>query len=156
MRGFKSHISEGESPKPKSEYFIRPFTIKGKIVRLIPVFDVPVQGPQYRSNMRKARNPDEKTRIHQSMSVWRWRVRIQTDEGWMLMGYIGKTDRKEALPPIRVGDTVEVNDLILDTNTGGKNFTASGLWKSYSGVSDTKLDYRSRRFDRQLHGKVKR
>jgi hypothetical protein len=152
----KEGVEHGDTPKPKHEYFLRPFAISGKIVQLYPVYDVPVKTVQYQRKLARARTPAERERVQSSASVWRWRVRIQTDEGWMLMGYIGKTDRKEDLPPIRQGDTVEVRNLILDTHTGGAGYMESGLWRGRYTVSDTKVDYRDRNLDRQLHGKVKR
>jgi hypothetical protein len=160
-------MEHGDTPKPKSEYFIRPFSIGGKIVQLHPVFGIPVKGREY---MRKrfrigdregfspyVDSPGQKA-YDMKMSVWRWRVRIQTDEGWMLMGYIGRSDRKESLPPIRMGDRVEVSDLVLSSMTGGNLVTTALGWRGYGDTqySEKQVDFRSRRFDRQLHGKVKR
>jgi hypothetical protein len=160
-------VEHGDTPKPKPEYFIRPFSIGGKIVQLHPVFGIPVKGREY---MRKrfrigdregfspyVDSPGQKA-YDIKMSVWRWRVRIQTDEGWMLMGYIGRSDRKESLPPIRMGDRVEVSDLVLSSMTGGNLVTTALGWRGYGDTqySEKQVDYRSRRFDRQLHGKVKR
>ena len=74
------------------------------------------------------------------------------------MGYIGKADRKEGLPPIRLGDTVEVTNLKLSQMTGGNQMTYADSWVKggYTTYSDKAVDYRSETFSRQLHGKVKR
>ena len=160
-------VEHGDTPKPKPEYFLRSFSIGGKIVQLHPVFGIPVKGREY---MRKrfrigdregfspyVDSPGQKA-YDIKMSVWRWRVRIQTDEGWMLMGYIGRSGSKESLPPIRMGDRVEVSDLVLSKMTGGNLVTTALGWRGYGDTqySEKQVDYRSRRFDRQLHGKVKR
>jgi hypothetical protein len=159
-------VEHGDRPKPKPEYFKRPFDISGKIVQLYPVFDIPVKTEKYKRTRFRigdregyspyVDSPGQKA-YDIKMSVWRWRVRIQTDEGWMLMGYIGSTKTKESLPRIRMGDRVELSDLILSEMTGGNLVTTSG-WRSYGDTqySEKQVDYRSRRFDRQLHGKVKR
>jgi hypothetical protein len=76
-------------------------------------------------------------------------VRIHTSEGWMLMGYIGTSETREDLPPLRVGDTVEVRDLVLSRTTGG-------AWAERNAVVGAPLDYRSNLFSRQLHGTIKR
>jgi hypothetical protein len=159
-------VEHGDRPKPKPEYFKRPFDISGKIVQLYPVFDIPVKTEKYKRTRFRigdregyspyVDSPGQKA-YDIKMSVWRWRVRIQTDEGWMLMGYIGSTKTKESLPRIRMGDRVELSDLMLSEMTGGNLVTTSG-WRSYGDTqySEKQVDYRSRRFDRQLHGKVKR
>ena len=170
MKWFTDHLREGvehgDRPKPKPEYFKRPFDISGKIVQLYPVFDIPVKTEKYKRTRFRigdregyspyVDSPGQKA-YDIKMSVWRWRVRIQTDEGWMLMGYIGSTKTKESLPRIRMGDRVELSDLMLSEMTGGNLVTTSG-WRSYGDTqySEKQVDYRSRRFDRQLHGKVKR
>lgn len=160
-------VEHGDRPKPKPEYFKRSFSISGKIVQLYPVYDIPVKTKSYR-NIRASiggrdgyrpgeASPGQKA-YDAKMSVWRWRVRIQTDEGWMLMGYIGSTKTKESLPPIRLGDTVEVTNLILSVRTGGSQVTYADpfIKGGYSETSDKEVDYRSAKFSRQLHGKVKR
>jgi hypothetical protein len=159
-------VEHGDRPKPKPEYFKRPFDISGKIVQLYPVFDIPVKTEKYKRTRFRigdregyspyVDSPGQKA-YDIKMSVWRWRVRIQTDEGWMLMGYIGSTKTKESLPRIRMGDRVELSDLMLSEMTGGNLVTTSG-WRSYGDTqySEKQVDYRSNRFDRQLHGKVKR
>ena len=160
-------VEHGDRPKPKPEYFKHPFNISGKIVQLYPVYDVPVKTKKYRMTRFRigdregsspyVDSPGQKA-YDAKMSVWRWKVRIQTDEGWMLMGYIGSTKTKESLPPIRLGDTVEVTNLILSVRTGGNEVTYSDIFirGGYSQTVDKEVDYRSSRFDRQLHGKVKR
>jgi hypothetical protein len=171
MKSFTDHLREGvehgDRPKPKPEYFKRPFDISGKIVQLYPMYGVPVKTKSYiriRSSIGDREgysayvdSPGQKA-YDAKMSVWRWRVRIQTDEGWMLMGYIGSTKTKESLPPIRLGDTVEVTNLILSVRTGGSQMTYADpfIKGGYSTTSDKEVDYRSAKFSRQLHGKVKR
>ena len=163
----KEGVEHGDTPQPKPEYFQKPFNINGKIVQLNPVFDVPVKTKSYRRirasiGGRDGYRPGEASPGQKAydakMSVWRWRVRIQTDEGWMLMGYIGASDRKEGLPPIRLGDTVEVTNLKLSQRTGGNQMTYADSWVKggYTTYSDKAVDYRSEIFSRQLHGKVKR
>jgi gas vesicle protein len=163
----KEGVEHGDTPQPKPEYFQKPFNISGKIVQLNPVFDVPVKTKSYRRirasiGGRDGYRPGEASPGQKAydakMSVWRWRVRIQTDEGWMLMGYIGASDRKEGLPPIRLGDTVEVTNLKLSQRTGGNQMTYADSWVKggYTTYSDKAVDYRSENFSRQLHGKVKR
>jgi hypothetical protein len=167
-------VEHGDTPQPKPEYFRGPFSISGKIVQLYPVFDVPVKTKSYNRKIagamirawertgravRANEMSPEQQRVVYANSVWRWRVRIQTDEGWMLMGFIGSTKRKEDLPPIRAGDTVELKDLQLSTRTGGHNYVEGGYYFARGGIdrtSEKALDYRSNRYDRQLHGKVKR
>jgi len=166
-RKIREGVEHGDKPKPKPEYFQKPFNISGKIVQLNPVFDVPVKTKKYRNTRfrigeREGKSPYVDTPGQKAydakMSVWRWRVRIQTDEGWMLMGYIGASDRKEGLPPIRLGDTVEVTNLKLSQMTGGNQMTYADSWVKggYTTYSDKAVDYRSENFSRQLHGKVKR
>jgi len=172
MRGFSGYITEGtehgNTPQPKPQYFREPFNISGKIVQLYPVFEVPVKDKKYRRIRHSigdregypynVDSPGQKA-YDNKMSVWRWRVRIQTDEGWMLMGYIGRADRKEGLPPIRMGDTVELQKLQLSERTGGHSYVQGGYYFARGGIertSEKALDYRSNRYDRQLHGKVKR
>jgi len=168
-KAVREGTEHGDTAKPKPEYFRMPFSISGKIVQLVPVFDVPVKTKKYRmtrfrigeregkSNSPRVDTPGQKA-YDAKMSVWRWRVRIQTDEGWMLMGYIGTADRKEGLPPIRLGDTVEVTGLKLSQMTGGNQMTYADSWVKggYTTYSDKAVDYRSETFSRQLHGKVKR
>ena len=166
-KAVREGTEHGDTPQPKPEYFRMPFNISGKIVQLFPVFDVPVKTKKYRMTRfrigeREGKGPRVDTPGQKAydakMSVWRWRVRIQTDEGWMLMGYIGRADRKEGLPPIRLGDTVEVTNLKLSQMTGGNQMTYADSWVKggYTTYSDKAVDYRSETFSRQLHGKVKR
>jgi len=163
----KEGVEQGDTPQPKPEYFRKPFNISGKIVQLHPVFDIPVKTKKYRNTRFRIGERDGKSpyvdtpgqkAYDAKMSVWRWRVRIQTDEGWMLMGYIGTADRKEGLPPIRLGDTVEVTNLKLSQMTGGNQMTYADSWVKggYTTYTDKAVDYRSENFSRQLHGKVKR
>lgn len=163
----KESTQQGNNPKPKPEYFQKPFNISGKIVELYPVFDIPVKTKKYRNTRFRIGERDGKSpyvdtpgqkAYDAKMSVWRWRVRIQTVEGWMLMGYIGTADRKEGLPSIRRGDTVEVTNLKLSQMTGGNQMTYASSWVKggYTTYSDKAVDYRSDIFSRQLHGKVKR
>ena len=165
-RAVREGVEHGDTPQPKPEYFRGPFSISGKIVQLYPVFGVPVKDKKYiralAAIMMRTPVPSHytvQTEYENRMSVWRWRVRVQTNEGWMLMGFIGNTKRKEALPPIRAGDTVELKDLQLSTRTGGHNYVEGGYYFARGGIdrtSEKALDYRSNRYDRQLHGKVKR
>ena len=76
----------------------------------------------------------------------------------LLMGYIGNTKTKESLPPIRLGDTVEVTDLVLSSRTGGNQVTYNAWWTrgGFNKTVDREVDYRPNTFSRQLHGKVKR
>ena len=135
MKGFShytSHLAEqDEAPKPRGEYFTSRFNISGNVVSAVAVYET------------TTKNYANKTK------VWRWRVRIKTSEGWMLMGYIGKSEQQEELPPLRVGDTVEIRDLVLSRVTGGD-------WALRNTVTGKPLDYRSNLFSRQLHGKIKR
>jgi len=166
-KAVREGVEHGNTPQPKPEYFQKPFNISGKIVQLYPVFDIPVKTKKYiriRDSIGDREgfspyvdSPGQKA-YDIKMSVWRWRVRIQTDEGWMLMGYIGTSDRKEGLPPIRMGDTVEVTGIKLSRMTGGNQITRASSWVKggYTMSSDKPVDYRSDIFSRQLHGKVKR
>lgn len=166
-KAVREGVEHGDTPQPQPQYFRNPFSISGKIVQLYPVFGIPVKDKKYlrtvaailmRTGESAYNSPSVKAYEHR-ISVWRWRVRIQTDEGWMLMGFIGNTKRKEGLPPIRAGDTVELKDLQLSARTGGHNYVEGGYYFARGGIdrtSETALDYRSNRYDRQLHGKVKR
>jgi hypothetical protein len=159
-------VESGSTPQPQPEYFRKPFNISGKIVQLYPVYGIPVKDKKYyrtvaailiRTGEAAQKHSPAAQAYEDKMSVWRWRVRVQTDEGWMLMGFIGSTKRKEALPPIRAGDTVELTGLQLSARTGGTRY----IGRTFGGratdeVSETAIDYRSNRYDRQLHGKVKR
>ena len=132
MKSFASHLAEQQGDaKPRGEYFISRFNISGNVVSAVAVYET------------TTKNYKNKTK------VWRWRVRIKTSEGWMLMGYIGKSERQEQLPPLRVGDVVEIRDLVLSRVTGGE-------WAQQNKVIGKPLDYRSNLFSRQLHGKIKR
>lgn len=71
--------------------------------------------------------------------VWRVWVRIRTDEGWNLMGYIGNANTELALPEIKKGDRVELDPLVLsDWNRSAER------------------DERSKDFARTLTGKILR
>ena len=132
MKSFTTHLAEqNETPKPRGEYFISRFNISGTVVSAVAVYERPTKNYKYKTK------------------VWRWRVRIKTSEGWMLMGYIGNGQRQEELPPLRVGDVVEIRDLVLSRVTGGG-------WAQQNKVIGKPLDYRSNLFSRQLHGKIKR
>ena len=132
MKSFKHHLSEQDAaPKPRGEYFVSRFNISGTVVSAVAVYETTTKN--YKNKIK----------------VWRWRVRIKTSEGWMLMGYIGKSERQEQLPPLRVGDVVEIRDLVLSRVTGGE-------WAQQNKVIGKPLDYRSNLFSRQLHGKIKR
>jgi len=132
MKSFTTHLAEqNETPKPRGEYFVSRFNISGTVVNAVAVYERPIKNYKYKTK------------------VWRWRVRIKTSEGWMLMGYIGNGQRQEELPPLRVGDVVEIRDLVLSRVTGGD-------WAQQNKVIGKPLDYRSNLFSRQLHGKIKR
>ena len=132
MKSFNTHLAEqNETPKPRGEYFISRFNISGTVVDAVAVYERPTKNYKYKTK------------------VWRWRVRIKTSEGWMLMGFIGNGQRQEELPPLRVGDVVEIRDLVLSRVTGGD-------WAQRNKVIGKPLDYRSNLFSRQLHGKIKR
>jgi len=132
MKSFTTHLAEQhDAPKPRGEYFTSRFNISGNVVSAVAVYET------------ITKNYKNKTKF------WRWRVRIKTSEGWMLMGYIGKSERQEELPPLRVGDVVEIRDLVLSRVTGGD-------WALRNAVTGKPLDYRSNLFSRQLHGKIKR
>jgi len=132
MKSFTTHLAEqNETPKPRGEYFVSRFNISGTVVNAVAVYERPIKNYKYKTK------------------VWRWRVRIKTSEGWMLMGFIGNGQRQEELPPLRVGDVVEIRDLVLSRVTGGD-------WAQQNKVIGKPLDYRSNLFSRQLHGKIKR
>lgn len=132
MKSFTTHLAEqNETPKPRGEYFVSRFNISGTVVSAVAVYERPTKNYKYKTK------------------VWRWRVRIKTSEGWMLMGFIGNGQRQEELPPLRVGDVVEIRDLVLSRVTGGD-------WAQRNKVIGKPLDYRSNLFSRQLHGKIKR
>jgi len=132
MKSFTTHLAEqNETPKPRGEYFVSRFNISGTVVDAVAVYERPIKNYKYKTK------------------VWRWRVRIKTSEGWMLMGFIGNGQRQEELPPLRVGDVVEIRDLVLSRVTGGD-------WAQRNKVIGKPLDYRSNLFSRQLHGKIKR
>lgn len=132
MKSFSQHLVEQDAaPKPRGEYFVSRFNISGTVVNAVAVYERPIKNYKYKTK------------------VWRWRVRIKTSEGWMLMGFIGNGQRQEELPPLRVGDVVEIRDLVLSRVTGGD-------WAQQNKVIGKPLDYRSNLFSRQLHGKIKR
>jgi hypothetical protein len=68
---------------------------------------------------------------------WRVWVRIKTDEGWTLMGYIGNATDEKSLPTVKKGDRVEVDPIILSD------------WKRVEGK-----DERPKDFARTLTGKI--
>jgi hypothetical protein len=161
-RGMSEGVEHGDIPRPKKEYYARPFNISGKIVELYPVYGVPVKSMK-NFNAPKTVRIDGKNYTpssskdspywKDSAKVWRWRVRIQTTEGWMLMGYIGSVKAKEELPKIILGDTAFIENLILSVVVGG---VRTQYDRNANKEVDVPMDYRSNRYDRQLHGKVKR
>ena len=161
-RGMSEGVEHGDIPRPKKEYYARPFNISGKIVELYPVYGVPVKSMK-NFNAPKTVRVDGKDYTpssskdspywKDSAKVWRWRVRIQTTEGWMLMGYIGSVKTKEELPKIILGDTAFIENLILSVVVGG---VRTQYDRNANKEVDVPMDYRSNRYDRQLHGKVKR
>jgi hypothetical protein len=68
---------------------------------------------------------------------WRVWVRIKTDEGWTLMGYIGNATDEKSLPAVKKGDRVELDPIILSD------------WKRVEGK-----DERPKDFARTLTGKI--
>jgi hypothetical protein len=161
-RGMSEGVEHGDIPRPKREYYTRPFNISGKIVELYPVYGVPVKSMK-NFNAPKTVRIDGKNYTpssskdspywKDSAKVWRWRVRIQTTEGWMLMGYIGSVKAKEELPKIILGDTAFIENLTLSLVVGGMRTQYD---RNANKEVDVPMDYRSNRYDRQLHGKVKR
>jgi hypothetical protein len=161
-RGMSEGVEHGDIPRPKREYYTRPFNISGKIVELYPVYGVPVKSMK-NFNAPKTVRIDGKNYTpssskdspywKDSAKVWRWRVRIQTTEGWMLMGYIGSVKAKEELPKIILGDTAFIENLTLSLVVGGMRTQYD---RNANKEVDVPMDYRANRYDRQLHGKVKR
>ena len=161
-RGMSEGVEHGDIPRPKKEYYTRPFNISGKIVELYPVYGVPVKSMK-NFNAPKTVRIDGKNYTpssskdspywKDSAKVWRWRVRIQTTEGWMLMGYIGSVKAKEELPKIILGDTAFIENLTLSLVVGGMRTQYD---RNANKEVDVPMDYRANRYDRQLHGKVKR
>lgn len=161
-KAVREGVEHGDIPRPKKEYYARPFNISGKIVELYPVYGVPVKSMK-NFNAPKTVRIDGKNYTpssskdspywKDSAKVWRWRVRIQTTEGWMLMGYIGSVKAKEELPKIILGDTAFIENLILSVVVGG---VRTQYDRNANKEVDVPMDYRSNRYDRQLHGKVKR
>ena len=161
-RGMSEGVEHGDIPRPKREYYARPFNISGKIVELYPVYGVPVKSMK-NFNAPKTVRIDGKNYTpssskdspywKDSAKVWRWRVRIQTTEGWMLMGYIGSVKAKEELPKIILGDTAFIENLTLSLVVGGMRTQYD---RNANKEVDVPMDYRANRYDRQLHGKVKR
>ena len=161
-RGMSEGVEHGDIPRPKKEYYARPFNISGKIVELYPVYGVPVKSMK-NFNAPKTVRIDGKNYTpssskdspywKDSAKVWRWRVRIQTTEGWMLMGYIGSVKAKEELPKIILGDTAFIENLTLSLVVGG---VRTQYDRNANKEVDVPMDYRANRYDRQLHGKVKR
>jgi hypothetical protein len=161
-RGMSEGVEHGDIPRPKREYYARPFNISGKIVELYPVYGVPVKSMKNFNAPKTVRvngkdftpsSSKDSPYWKDSAKVWRWRVRIQTTEGWMLMGYIGSVKAKEELPKIILGDTAFIENLILSVVVGG---VRTQYDRNANKEVDVPMDYRSNRYDRQLHGKVKR
>ena len=161
-RGMSEGVEHGDIPRPKREYYARPFNISGKIVELYPVYGVPVKSMKNFNAPKTVRvngkdftpsSSKDSPYWKDSAKVWRWRVRIQTTEGWMLMGYIGSVKTKEELPKIILGDTAFIENLILSVVVGG---VRTQYDRNANKEVDVPMDYRSNRYDRQLHGKVKR
>ena len=161
-RGMSEGVEHGDIPRPKKEYYARPFNISGKIVELYPVYGVPVKSMKNFNAPKTVRvngkdftpsSSKDSPYWKDSAKVWRWRVRIQTTEGWMLMGYIGSVKAKEELPKIILGDTAFIENLILSVVVGGMRTQYD---RNANKEVDVPMDYRANRYDRQLHGKVKR
>ena len=161
-RGMSEGVEHGDIPRPKKEYYARPFNISGKIVELYPVYGVPVKSMKNFNAPKTVRvngkdftpsSSKDSPYWKDSAKVWRWRVRIQTTEGWMLMGYIGSVKAKEELPKIILGDTAFIENLILSVVVGG---VRTQYDRNANKEVDVPMDYRANRYDRQLHGKVKR
>ena len=161
-RGMSEGVEHGDIPRPKKEYYARPFNISGKIVELYPVYGVPVKSMKNFNAPKTVRvngkdftpsSSKDSPYWKDSAKVWRWRVRIQTTEGWMLMGYIGSVKAKEELPKILLGDTAFIENLILSVVVGG---VRTQYDRNTNKEVDVPMDYRANRYDRQLHGKVKR
>jgi hypothetical protein len=161
-RGMSEGVEHGDIPRPKKEYYTRPFNISGKIVELYPVYGVPVKSMKNFNAPKTVRvngkdftpsSSKDSPYWKDSAKVWRWRVRIQTTEGWMLMGYIGSVKAKEELPKIILGDTAFIENLILSVVVGG---VRTQYDRNTNKEVDVPMDYRANRYDRQLHGKVKR
>ena len=161
-RGMSEGVEHGDIPRPKKEYYARPFNISGKIVELYPVYGVPVKSMKNFNAPKTVRvngkdftpsSSKDSPYWKDSAKVWRWRVRIQTTEGWMLMGYIGSVKAKEELPKILLGDTAFIENLILSVVVGG---VRTQYDRNANKEVDVPMDYRANRYDRQLHGKVKR
>lgn len=161
-RGMSEGVEHGDIPRPKKEYYTRPFNISGKIVELYPVYGVPVKSMKNFNAPKTVRvngkdftpsSSKDSPYWKDSAKVWRWRVRIQTTEGWMLMGYIGSVKAKEELPKIILGDTAFIENLILSVVVGGMRTQYD---RNANKEVDVPMDYRANRYDRQLHGKVKR
>lgn len=161
-RGMSEGVEHGDIPRPKKEYYARPFNISGKIVELYPVYGVPVKSMKNFNAPKTVRvngkdytpsSSKDSPYWKDSAKVWRWRVRIQTTEGWMLMGYIGSVRAKEELPKILLGDTAFIENLILSVVVGG---VRTQYDRNANKEVDVPMDYRANRYDRQLHGKVKR
>ena len=161
-RGMSEGVEHGDIPRPKREYYARPFNISGKIVELYPVYGVPVKSMKNFNAPKTVRvngkdftpsSSKDSPYWKDSAKVWRWRVRIQTTEGWMLMGYIGSVKAKEELPKIILGDTAFIENLTLSLVVGGMRTQYD---RNANKEVDVPMDYRANRYDRQLHGKVKR
>lgn len=99
------------------DYFVKPTAHRGIVSHCKNVFGLP---------HRKSKT-----------QCWRVWVRIKTDEGWTLMGYIGNATDETGLPVVKKGDRVEVDPIILCGR---------------SSLPDR--DERPRDFDRQLTGKI--
>jgi hypothetical protein len=124
-------MSENNRPLPKMEYFKTPHAFSGVIIAKKAIYDCTIPFGRF------GRGP----------FVWRVWVRIRTDEGWVLMGYIGKSQTQEGLPDVRFGDRVELAPMTLGRVRGS-------VPDAWTPKRDGRHDYRSNRRDRQLSGKI--
>jgi len=88
-----SNTMTNNTTQPKPEYFTTATAHSGTVLHHKAVYGYPT---------RKSKT-----------QVWRVWVRIRTNEGWNLMGYIGNANTELALPEIKKGDRVELDPLIL-------------------------------------------
>ena len=108
--------STTNSTVPHPDCFVNPTSHFGTIVNTKIIHDFPT---------RKSKE-----------KVWRIWVRVRTDAGWVLMGYIGNATKESDLPPITKGDRIMTDPLVLSD------------WNLKAGQ-----DYRPKAFDRQITGK---
>lgn len=149
FRHFSENADPNGKPMPKREYFSSTFSIGGQIIEIYAVHGVMVRDHR---NLRWD-SVRKKYVLKPGTEVWRWRVRIRTDEGWILMGHIGKAQAREDLPPVRLGDRVELEKLSLSSHTGG-SYAQVSRWRSE--FRPEGVDWRPKNLARQLFGKVKR